>query len=129
MTDKFPEAFQRYEHGGSLKERGINTFEELMLSFRNWGGEKAHLTRKQTRALGIESNKRGIQPYQKISFIRKGKQQIQYRDATNGRFASMGEKAKVGRLSDAERARRANLRRVEKEAKTREYTKKLAEKK
>jgi len=46
-----------------------------------------------------------------------------------GRFASMGEKAKVGRLSDAERARRANLRRVEKEAKTREYTKKLAEKK
>lgn len=99
-----------------------------MLSFRNWGREKAPLTRKQTRALGIEAEKIGIQPYQKISFMRKGKQQIQYRDATNGRFASIGEKAKAGRLSDAERARRASLRRAQREMKTREYTRKLAEK-
>jgi len=129
LTDRFPEAFKRYEHGGSLKERGIKTFEELMLSFRNWGKDKSPLTRKQTRALGIEAKKIGIQPYQKIGFTRNNKLITAWRNVTNGQFVSVGEKKeKAPRLSDAEIARKASLRKAQKEAKTREYTRKLAEK-
>lgn len=94
MPDKFPEAFKRYEGKESLKKRGIKTFEELILSFKIWGADKAPLTRKQTKALAIEAKKRGVKDIKvKETFYNRFYKRIStvFRNPITGSFAPKGE--------------------------------------
>jgi hypothetical protein len=65
MTDKFPEAFERFEESVDLDD--IQTLPELISQFKEWGGKRATMTRKQTRALAISGeDKLGIKGAEQV---------------------------------------------------------------
>lgn len=69
LTDRFPKAFQRFEKKTDISD--INTLDELMNEFRDWGGKKAPITRKQRKGLAIEGIEKGIDPIYSIRWFRK----------------------------------------------------------
>ena len=73
MPDKFPEAFRRFEK--QVDTKNIKNFEQLKLSFENWNIRPYGLTQKQTHALGVEAQKRGISPVMRVhvSYVRETK--------------------------------------------------------
>lgn len=88
MPDKFPEAFARYERKGTLKQRGITTFDELLVSFGVWGQSRAPLTRLQTKSLAKEAKKRDVKEIKTSEvYTQKGVLKTRYRDPLTGRFA------------------------------------------
>ena len=90
--DKFPEAFRRFEK--VVDTKNIKSFEQLRLAFESWN-IKPYLTSKQTHALGVEAEKRGIIPVQKVhvSYVRQtktGERRIDfvaYRNVKTGRWS------------------------------------------
>lgn len=70
--DKFPEAYRRFEK--VVDTKNIKKFEQLKLAFQSWN-IKPYLTQKQTRALGVEAEKRGIIPVHQVhvSYVRQTK--------------------------------------------------------
>jgi hypothetical protein len=59
MTDKFPEAFERFTETVSIKK--IKTWKQLQLTFGSWAGSKWVPTSKQLDALAIQARKLGIE--------------------------------------------------------------------
>ncbi len=111
-------------------KKHVKNFTELQDIFRNWGNRhRKPVTNRQNRALGIEAQKHGIEPYLQIQYLRNGRRITAWKNVTNGRFVSTGAKVKPRGVSESEKDRRVSLRRAEKESATREYSKKLAEKK
>jgi hypothetical protein len=81
LTDEFPKAFKRFPP----EKKKVKTFIELMQEFKIWGGDRAPMTNKQTRALGVEARKLGIENTSiQIRFMRNNKQQIRYKDVVTG---------------------------------------------
>lgn len=65
----------------------VKTFQELLQNFKGWGGVKAPMTNPQTRALGVEARKIGIENTSiQIRFMRNNKQQIRYKDVVTGKL-------------------------------------------
>lgn len=60
MTDKFPEAFERFTDNVSI--RNIKTWKQLELAFGHWAGRKWVPTSKQLHGLAIQARKLGIEP-------------------------------------------------------------------
>ena len=83
MTDKFPEAFERYEDKVEVDDM---TFPQLITSFRNWADKKWRGSRKQVRGLAIEAKKRDITPYV---------EEAGFRDKKTGRFSDKKTKDTV----------------------------------
>ena len=93
MSDKFPEAFARFEKVVDVSE--CKEFKELLASFSEWAGYKFIPTDKQLRALRDEARKRNIPmvaienkfPFWRFETVRvRGKGQVRYRDLKSGRF-------------------------------------------
>ena len=61
-SDRFPEAFRRFEQQVSL--RNIVSFKQLTLAMASWAGPKCKYTRKQMEALADEAQRRGIPVYE-----------------------------------------------------------------
>jgi hypothetical protein len=81
MTDEFPKAFKRFPP----EKKEVKTFQELIRNFREWGGDRAPMTKKQTHALGKEARKLGIENTSlEVRFMRNNKQQIRYKDVVTG---------------------------------------------
>lgn len=105
MVDRFPEAFRRYEDDVDTSD--LDTFPQLLTSFKMWGKERFPATNKQKRALGKEGEERlGIAPLEeqritygekKISYVNKWGTQVEYirkarvdiitRNVVTGKFA------------------------------------------
>jgi len=58
MTDKFPEAFNRFKE--DVNVRNIKTWKQLQLAFGSWAGKKWVPTGKQLDGLAIQARKLGI---------------------------------------------------------------------
>jgi hypothetical protein len=111
--DKFPEAFARFEKVVDVNR--IISFQQLLIAFKHWAGEKFRSTEKQIVALIREAQKRnipvpltvlkfyGIQP-RRISLaplvpvawrhelvVVRGKPQDRYRNLKTGRFMRKSE--------------------------------------
>ena len=118
-SEKFPEAFERFEE--TVNVENIKSYDELQEAFASWCGRNWKNSYRQNLALGDEAKKRGIplvnvrtagrgrqssgrpaerlvsgrqyygeRPYVKPQYItRRGKRQVIYRDS-HGRFASGG---------------------------------------
>ena len=86
MTDKFPEAFGRFEE--RVKFKNLKTFPQLLRAFQGWGGRGSPLTRNQIKGLAIEAKKRRIINVRVREKYRRanGRYQIVYRDPLTGRF-------------------------------------------
>jgi len=95
--DKFPEAFRRFER--VVDTDRIQTFDQLLLSFRYWAGHYWKGTRKQVEALKVEAMKKGIpvptergpeesssRTWRNETVTVKGKTQYRFRDLKTGRF-------------------------------------------
>lgn len=68
MTDRFPEAFKRYEE--KVETKDMKTFDQLLTSFKIWADKKWIGSRKQVKGVAIESEKKGIQSYLKEAGFR-----------------------------------------------------------
>jgi hypothetical protein len=98
MTDHFPQAFKRMPE----EIKRVKTFAELQQRFKNYAKDHAPMTNKQTRALGVEARKLGIENTSiQIRFMRNNKQQIRYKDVVtgiwtrpDGTYAKKGDKKK-----------------------------------
>jgi len=90
MTDRFPEAFQRFEKKTDISH--VNTLDELMNEFSGWGGKKAPITKLQRKGLAIEGVKKGIDPVYQSRWFRK-ERDIQYTTKT-GKTVSYHQSAK-----------------------------------
>ena len=53
--DKFPEAFRRFE--STIETKNIQTFQQLLIIFKSWSGEKWKGTPRQIAALAIEARR------------------------------------------------------------------------
>lgn len=91
--DKFPEAFNRYNSKETPRDRGINTFPELVQDFGRW--QNRSTSSKQSKAMAKVSDTIGIKPYISINYIRyykdKETKQTRYRDLSNGQFIKKEE--------------------------------------
>ena len=102
MTDRFPEAFRRFEEDVNVNQ--FESFRQLRLAFGHWAGRRWRPTYKQDFALRHEARRLGI-PLDGLRKIRsyyfpsatrvswkietfkiKGKTQQRYRDVKTGRF-------------------------------------------
>jgi hypothetical protein len=98
-TDKFPEAFERFEQVVYLDR--IQSFQQLFISFSRWAGRPQGLTRRQIETLKVEARHLGLRdiPQSRVhrpsfgfgiwqrEFIKiRGKTKIIYRDLKTGRF-------------------------------------------
>ena len=90
MTDRFPEAFERFEKKTDIDE--VNTLDELMNKFKDWGLKKAPITKLQRKALAIEGVKKGIDPVYITRWFRK-ERDISYTTKT-GKMVSYRQSAK-----------------------------------
>jgi hypothetical protein len=59
MTDKFPEAFERFSKDVLVKD--ITSWRQMEIAFSHWAGRKWVPTRKQSNALAKEARKLGIE--------------------------------------------------------------------
>jgi hypothetical protein len=101
MTDRFPEAFRRFEDDVDI--RRFDSFRQLEIAFEYWAGQKWLPTYKQKYALEREARRIGIptdeyrkQRFYVPSFPRvyyrherisvRGRIQNRYRDARTERF-------------------------------------------
>ncbi len=108
--DRFPEAFRRFENDVDISR--FESYHQLTLSFRWWGGEKWKGTAKQWEALNREAKRLGFEvpryfyretrsswhrgyayeQHQEVPTWRrevvtvKGNSQNRYRDLKTGRF-------------------------------------------
>lgn len=69
MTDRFPEAFKRFEEEINVSK--VNTLDELIDEFKDWGLERAPITNLQRKVLAIEGVKIGIDPVYLSRYFRK----------------------------------------------------------
>jgi hypothetical protein len=69
-TDKFPEAFKRFERKVNVEK--IETFRQLTLAFGSWAGEKWRGTSRQMDALAVQARRVGI-PFE---YYRSRQQQV-----------------------------------------------------
>jgi hypothetical protein len=80
----FPEAFNRYRQTVNTNE--FESFEQLLWSFKRWGGKYVPMTNKQKTALEIEARRIGIEKglpdrIERITFIdRWGNNAVRWRD-------------------------------------------------
>lgn len=99
MTDKFPEAYNRFKKHW-LSKRTIKNFAQAQNELSNW--QKYEATRKQTRALAQEIRNDSDYSFpiaqrekRNITYMRNGKQvsytRTIYRDIVTGRFMSRSD--------------------------------------
>ena len=100
MTDRFPEAFRRFED--DVDVRDFESFRQLEIAFGYWAGRRWRPTYKQKCALAREARRLGISEqfrgrnyrfssspnlwyrYETVSV--KGRMQQRFRDVRTGRF-------------------------------------------
>lgn len=126
------ETRKRFTSAVDLKREHITTIQDFLDRYQRWAGYHYKGTRRQKRFVVKIARREGIRGtlvMEELVFIRAKPRTI-HRDIMTGRFigrtGQTEAKAKTGRLSDAERARRVSLRGTQREAKTREYARKLA---
>jgi hypothetical protein len=89
-SDKFPEAFRRFEE--VVDTRWIRSFDELRMEFASWAGEKWLDTWGQRHALAREARRIGIPlidltPTWRHELIMiRNRSFVRYRDLRTGRF-------------------------------------------
>lgn len=122
MTDKFPEAFERFERKGTVEDRHIETFEELLAAFVMWGQKKATLSRKQTRALAIQAKENGLKKIKVQEMqVKDGKTRNVYRDPITGQYAPKGDTAIVRNTKPPDMVVTVDNTRIEKYGKATKY--------
>ena len=91
MTDKFPEAFERYQK--AIDTSQVKTFKDLKNTFRYWQRQnRLTLTRRQITGLAQQGEKQlGIKGIEKTSITVRNKPQIRFRNIGSGRFAKKEE--------------------------------------
>jgi hypothetical protein len=107
--DRFPEAFDRFEEEVDISD--TTSFDELLIQFAIWAGQKWKESPRQLQALKIEARQRGImtpsarypsrtysrtyshlhrtysqRTYSRQVITRRGRLQYVYRDLRTGRF-------------------------------------------
>jgi hypothetical protein len=107
MPDKFPEAFDRFEDTmGENEMAGIQDFEDLFFKFSSWGGKRATMSSKQSKALAVEGRDRlGLEPvinekklvkFEKKFTLKDGTVRIHevnaWRDLKTGRWTKLSNK-------------------------------------
>jgi hypothetical protein len=125
----------RFHEVHNLRREHINSMDRYLEAMGEWMGERylgtGRTNGRQLRFINKMANQDGIKGHiitTETYISSRNRTRTRYRDRVTGHFVSRtgqeGKKQAPGKLSDAEKDRRASLRSAQKQAKTRKYSEK-----